>query len=244
MRGSPTATHPFEIIISMDKVYVTGMKVLRTEMVTFIKNQVALIRSGRCVVAADACDDNDVEVPSASQAVGAAPTVAYACGTSIRKPGGGVNKDEAAARKGVTGTNERQQDAVGHEDDDRVHDLEEEGGSEESTSESESGSEEEQKAQDQEEQQGKQHEEKQEVEMKDVKMEDYGAEGVAKMGERLAKVEHEKGGGKGASAELGMEKVVGVEAAHGGSGMVVVGDGMDVVGHKAVGHGDIAAATK
>ncbi|CAI5980590.1 unnamed protein product [Closterium sp. NIES-65] len=237
-------------VTSMDKVYVTGMKGLRTEMVTFIKKQVALIRSGRNVVAADACDDDGEEVPLASQAVGVAPTVADASGTSIGKPGGGVDEDEAATGKGVTGTDERQQDEVGHEDDDRIHDREEEGGSEESTSESESGSEEEQEAQDQEEQQGKQHEEEQlegelEVEVEDVEMEDYGAEGAEETGERAAEVEYEKGEGKGATAELRTEKEeVGVEAAHGGSGMVVVGDGTDVVDHDAVGHGDIAAATK
>ncbi|CAI5463716.1 unnamed protein product [Closterium sp. Yama58-4] len=101
---------------SMDKVAVAGLKGLRTEMVAFIKKQVALIRSGRNVVAADVCDDDGEEVQSAPQAGGVAPAVADARGTSVGKPGSGVDEADAAAGHGVAGTEEKHRD----EDDDGV----------------------------------------------------------------------------------------------------------------------------
>ncbi|CAI5468709.1 unnamed protein product [Closterium sp. Yama58-4] len=105
---------------SMDKVAVAGLKGLRTEMVAFIKKQVALIRSGRNVVAADVCDDDGEEVQSAPQAGGVAPAVADARGTSVGKPGSGVDEADAAAGHGVAGTEEKHRDEVVHGDDDGV----------------------------------------------------------------------------------------------------------------------------
>ncbi|CAI5473331.1 unnamed protein product [Closterium sp. Yama58-4] len=105
---------------SMDKVAVAGLKGLRTEMVAFIKKQVALIRSGRNVVAADVCDDDGEEVQSAPQAGGVAPAVADARGTSVGKPGSGVDEADAAAGHGVAGTEEKHRDEVVRGDDDGV----------------------------------------------------------------------------------------------------------------------------
>ncbi|CAI5469676.1 unnamed protein product [Closterium sp. Yama58-4] len=105
---------------SMDKVAVAGLKGLRTEMVAFIKKQVALMRSGRNVVAADVCDDDGEEVQSAPQAGGVAPAVADARGTSVGKPGSGVDEADAAAGHGVAGTEEKHRDEVVHGDDDGV----------------------------------------------------------------------------------------------------------------------------
>ncbi|CAI5477066.1 unnamed protein product [Closterium sp. Yama58-4] len=99
---------------SMDKVAVAGLKGLRTEMVAFIKKQVALIRSGRNVVAADVCDDDGEEVQSAPQAGGVAPAVADARGTSVGKPGSGVDEADAAAGHGVAGTEEKHRDELVH----------------------------------------------------------------------------------------------------------------------------------
>ncbi|CAI5964257.1 unnamed protein product [Closterium sp. NIES-64] len=87
------------IATSMDKPTVSGLKALRNEMVALIKKQVPLIRSGKTVVAADACDDDGEEVHSASVPVGVAPNVADARG----KSGVGVDEADAAAGKGVTG---------------------------------------------------------------------------------------------------------------------------------------------
>ncbi|CAI5514503.1 unnamed protein product [Closterium sp. Naga37s-1] len=55
-------------VTSMDKVYISGLKGLRTEMVAYIKKQVARKRAGQVGVAADSCDDDGEEVHSASQA--------------------------------------------------------------------------------------------------------------------------------------------------------------------------------
>ncbi|CAI5932023.1 unnamed protein product [Closterium sp. NIES-65] len=212
------------IATSMDKPTVSGLKALRNEMVALMKKQVPLIRSGKTVVAADACDDDGEEVHSASVAVGVAPNVADARG----KSGVGVDEADAAAGKGVTGTE------VVHGDDDGVQDREEEregeGGSEESSgsrsgsgsgsgSESESEEEQEQETQEHE----RQHQEEQLVEVEDVEMaEGYVVGGAEETGGRSADVENDEGEGKGATANIGE---VGVEAAHGGGGMVEVGEG-------------------
>ncbi|CAI5960531.1 unnamed protein product [Closterium sp. NIES-64] len=212
------------IATSMDKPTVSGLKALRNEMVALIKKQVPLIRSGKTVVAADACDDDGEEVHSASIPVGVAPNVTDARG----KSGVGVDEADAAAGKGVTGTE------VVHGDDDGVQDREEEregeGGSEESSgsrsgsgsgsgSESESEEEEEQETQEHE----RQHQEEQLVEVEDVEMaEGYVVGGAEETGGRSADVENDEGEGKGATANIGE---VGVEAAHGGGGMVEVGEG-------------------
>ncbi|CAI5996445.1 unnamed protein product [Closterium sp. NIES-65] len=220
------------IATSMDKPTVSGLKALRNEMVALIKKQVPLIRSGKTVVAADACDDDGEEVHSASVPVGVAPNVADARG----KSGVGVDEADAAAGKGVTGTE------VVHGDDDGVQDREEEregeGGSEESSgsrsgsgsgSESESESEEEQEQETQEYE--RQHQEEQLVEVEDVEIaegyvvggaEGYVVGGAEETGGRSADVENDEGEGKGATANIGD---VGVEAAHGGGGMVEVGEG-------------------
>ncbi|CAI6007575.1 unnamed protein product [Closterium sp. NIES-65] len=222
------------IATSMDKPTVSGLKALRNEMVALIKKQVPLIRSGKTVVAADACDDDGEEVHSASVPVGVAPNVADARG----KSGVGVDEADAAAGKGVTGTE------VVHGDDDGVQDREEEregeGGLEESSgsmsgsrsgsgsgSESESEEEQEQETQEHE----RQHQEEQLVEVEDVEMaegyvvggaEGYVVGGAEETGGRSADVENDEGEGKGATANIGE---VGVEAAHGGGGMVEVGEG-------------------
>ncbi|CAI5504559.1 unnamed protein product [Closterium sp. Naga37s-1] len=86
---------------SMDKVYVSGLKKLRTDMVAWIKKLVARKRAGHVGVAADACDDDGEEVHSAFQPIGVARTVADARGTTIGKPGGGVDGDDAEAGKGA-----------------------------------------------------------------------------------------------------------------------------------------------
>ncbi|CAI5952183.1 unnamed protein product [Closterium sp. NIES-65] len=212
------------IATSMDKPTVSGLKALRNEMVALIKKQVPLIRSGKTVVAADACDDDGEEVHSASVAVGVAPNVADARG----KSGVGVDEADAAAGKGVTGTE------VVHGDDDGVQDREEEregeGGSEESSgsrsgSGSGSGSElESEEEQEQETQEHKrQHQEEQLVEVEDVEMaEGYVVGGAEETGGRSADVKNDEWEGKGATANIGE---VGVEAAHGGGGMVEVGEG-------------------
>ncbi|CAI5963430.1 unnamed protein product [Closterium sp. NIES-64] len=166
------------IATSMDKPTVSGLKALRNEMVALIKKQVPLIRSGKTVVAADACDDDGEEVHSASVPVGVAPNVADARG----KSGVGVDEADAAAGKGVTGTE------VVHGDDDGVQDREEE------------------------------REEVEDVEM----AEGYVVGGAEETGGRSADVENDEGEGKGATANIGE---VGVEAAHGGGGMVEVGEG-------------------
>ncbi|CAI5961166.1 unnamed protein product [Closterium sp. NIES-65] len=247
---------------SMDKVYVSGLKKLRTDMVAWIKKLVARKRAGQVGVAADACDDDGEEVHSAFQAVGIARTVADARGTTIGKPGGGVDGDDAEAGKGISGTKEK------HQDKDRDEDRMEEGGSEEDReegrleSESESelkleGEEEEEEQEKQEEVEHKEQEQEkqlegeqeEEVELEveeEEEHEEVVAAGAAETGERLADVEKEEGEGKGAmSADLKKEKEeVGVEAAHGGSGNVVVGDWKEGVDLEAVGEGDNTAATK
>ncbi|CAI5943890.1 unnamed protein product [Closterium sp. NIES-64] len=174
------------IATSMDKPTVSGLKALRNEMVALIKKQVPLIRSGKTVVAADACDDDGEEVHSASVPVGVAPNVADARG----KSGVGVDEADAAAGKGVTGTE------VVHGDDDGVQDREEE------------------------------REEVEDVEMAEGYVvggaEGYVVGGAEETGGRSADVENDEGEGKGATANIGE---VGVEAAHGGGGMVEVGEG-------------------
>ncbi|CAI5951954.1 unnamed protein product [Closterium sp. NIES-64] len=65
-------------VTSMDKVYVSELKKLRTDMVAWIKKLVARKRAGQVGVAADACDDDGEKVHSAFQAVGVARTVADA----------------------------------------------------------------------------------------------------------------------------------------------------------------------
>ncbi|CAI5498710.1 unnamed protein product [Closterium sp. Naga37s-1] len=247
-------------VTSMDKVNVSGLKKLRTDMVAWMKKLVARKRAGQVGVAADACDDDGEEVHSAFQAVGVARTVADAHGTTIGKPGGGVDEDDAEAGKGVTGTEEK------HQDEDRDEDREEEGGSEEDReegrleSESESEGEEEEEEQEKQEEvehkeqeqekqlEGEQEEEVElEVEEQEEELEvESVAAGAAETGERSADVENEEGEGKGAmSADLEKEKEeVGVEAAHGGSGNVVVGDREGGVNLEAVEEGDNAAATK
>ncbi|CAI5963424.1 unnamed protein product [Closterium sp. NIES-64] len=174
------------IATSMDKPTVSGLKALRNEMVALIKKQVPLIRSGKTVVAADACDDDGEEVHSASVPVGVAPNVADARG----KLGVGVDEADAAAGKGVTGTE------VVHGDDDGVQDREEE------------------------------REEVEDVEMAEGYVvggaEGYVVGGAEETGGRSADVENDEGEGKGATANIGE---VGVEAAHGGGGMVEVGEG-------------------
>ncbi|CAI5951948.1 unnamed protein product [Closterium sp. NIES-64] len=138
-------------VTSMDKVYVSELKKLRTDMVAWIKKLVARKRAGQVGVAADACDDDGEKVHSAFQAVGVARTVA-----------------DAPA-------------------------------------------------------------------------------GAAETGERSMDVENEGlAEGKGAmSADLEKEKEeVGVEAAHRGSGNVVVSDRKEGVDVEAVGQGDNATATK
>ncbi|CAI5498705.1 unnamed protein product [Closterium sp. Naga37s-1] len=250
-------------VTSMDKVNVSGLKKLRTDMVAWIKKLVARKRAGQVGVAADACDDDGEEVHSAFQAVGVARTVADARGTTIGKPGGGVDEDDGEAGKGVTGTEEK------HQDEDRDEDHEEEGGSEEDREEgrleSESESESESEGEEEEEEQGKQEEvehkeqeqekqlegeQEEEVELEVEEQEELEVEsvaaGAAETGERSADVENEEGEGKSAmSADLEKEKEeVGVEAAHGGSGNVVVGDREGGVDLEAVEEGDNAAATK
>ncbi|CAI5951751.1 unnamed protein product [Closterium sp. NIES-64] len=164
------------IATSMDKPTVSGLKALQNEMVALIKKQVPLIRSGKIVVAADACDDDGEEVHSASVA-------------------------------------------------DREEECEGEGGSEESSgsrSGSGSGSESELEEEQEQEQETQEHERQQQeeqlVEVEDVEMaEGYVVGGAEETGGRSADVENDEGEGKGATADLGE---VGVEAAHGGGGMV------------------------
>ncbi|CAI7854752.1 unnamed protein product [Closterium sp. NIES-53] len=104
-------------VTSMDKVNVSGLKGLRNGMITFVKEHVALKRSGHVGVVADACDDDGEEAPSASQAVGVTYTVDDARGTSIGEPGGGVDKEDEEAGRAVTGTAEKHQDEDVHQDD-------------------------------------------------------------------------------------------------------------------------------
>ncbi|CAI6008898.1 unnamed protein product [Closterium sp. NIES-65] len=214
------------IATRMDKPTVSGLKALRNEMVALIKKQVPLIWSGKIVVAANASDEDGEEVHSASVVVGVAPNVADARG----KLGVGVDEADAAAGKGVTGTK------VVHGNDDGVKDREEEregeGSSEESSgsrsgsgsgSGSESESEEEQKQEQEMQEHERQHKEEQLVVVEDVEMaEVYVVGGAEETGGRSADVENDEGEGKGATADLGK---VGVEAAHGGGGMVEVGEG-------------------
>ncbi|CAI6004766.1 unnamed protein product [Closterium sp. NIES-65] len=254
-------------VTNIDKVYVSGLKKLRTDMVARIKKLVAHKRAGQVGVAADACDDDGEEVHSAFQAVGVARTVADARGTTIGKPRGGVHEDDAEAGKGVTGTEEKHQDEDCGED--RDEDCEEEGGSEEdreegrveSASELESEGEEEEeeqkkreevehKEQEQEKQLEGEQEEEVELEVEEQEEEqevESVAAGAAETGERSADVENEGlAEGKGAmSADLEKEKEeVGMEAAHEGSGNVVVGDRKEGIDVEAVGEGDNATATK
>ncbi|CAI5477471.1 unnamed protein product [Closterium sp. Yama58-4] len=68
------------------------------------------LRDVSFVLAADVCDDDGEEVQSAPQAGGVAPAVADARGTSVGKPGSGVDEADAAAGHGVAGTEEKHRD--------------------------------------------------------------------------------------------------------------------------------------
>ncbi|CAI5464663.1 unnamed protein product [Closterium sp. Yama58-4] len=98
----------------MDKVNVSGLKALRGAMVTYIKEHVALKRSGRVGLAHDACDDDGEEPPSASQAVGVADTREEATG--------GVDDADGEAGKAVprTGDQEEEEEEEEEEEDEEA----------------------------------------------------------------------------------------------------------------------------
>ncbi|CAI5517694.1 unnamed protein product [Closterium sp. Naga37s-1] len=234
----------------MDKVNVTGLKALRNEMITFVKGEVDRKRAGHVGIAADDCDDDGDDPPSASQAVGVAHTVDDARGTPQGEPGADVDRMDEGAGRAVTGTAEEHQDDNGdrEEADDEGQEYEEEEEEEEEEKEKE---EEEKEEEEEEEEDDDDDEEEDEEEAAVVGEAEKQQEGEEEEVVELEIIEEvvecddgaEKPGGRTADVVNGGVDEANdacVGAAPGRSEKVVVGD---VAGVMAGVGGDTAAAT-
>ncbi|CAI6002982.1 unnamed protein product [Closterium sp. NIES-64] len=89
---------------SMDKVYVSGLKKLRTDMVAWIKKLVARKRAGQVGVAADACDDDGEEEGVDLEAVGEGDNTAATKQTGVEVTHGGERSRKKKAASGHPGS--------------------------------------------------------------------------------------------------------------------------------------------